>query len=213
MKRVVLTVVGLVAVGVFASTASVRADEAPRLSFLVDTGWASPENSVFGNTVSVGGGASYRLTNWFGVQVVATYAHFPVSQKAAQANWAQLLGTSYTYSVAGGALSSLTLATELRIALAGDPKGVVPYAIAGGGLSRTAEAASTVSMRYGDLLIDQLDVNALTSVRAMATVGAGFDVPVKRRVRVFAELRYQMLFRSSGRLEHIDLRAGVRLAP
>jgi hypothetical protein len=208
MNRVVLAVVGLAVLSV-----TVHAAEEPRFTFVADTGWSSPQNSSFGGALHVGGGVNHRLTNWFSVQGLVTYSHYPVSQEGAQVNWAQILGNAYTYKVNGGALSNVTFAGELKIALAGIPKEVVPYAIVGGGVTRSSEAASTVSMLLADQVIDQASFSQETSLRGMATVACGADIPVKRRVRVFAELRYQMIHRSTGHIEDIGLRFGVRLAP
>ncbi len=208
MNRAVLVLVGLTA-----SSVTAYAAETPRFTLLADVGWSQPQASSFGDAVYAGGGANLRLNDWFSVQGLISYSHFPISAEGAQRNWSGILGESYSYVVGGGALSNVTYSLELKIALAGNPKDVVPYLIAGGGVVREAQAASTVSMYLGDQLIDRLSFDSDRSLRGMGSVGLGADVPVRHRLRLFVELRYQMISRPDSRMEDVGLRAGIRLAP
>jgi hypothetical protein len=108
-------------------------------------------------------------------------------------------------------LSTLSFTGEVKISLAGNPKDVVPYAIAGGGVTRMSQAASTMSISYLGQPFDRETSPAELTTKTTTTVGVGVDVPVRRRVRVFVEARYRMIFRHGERLEYLGLRAGARI--
>jgi len=204
-----------VLLGIIMLSSTAWAQEPARVGLFFDAGFAAPQSITFKNTWGNGiigeGGVTFRLTNWFALQAVVGHGRFGVNEAALLDQLTTYASADASVDVRGGEISTWSFLGEAKISLSGNPNDVVPYAIAGVGTCHVTEAPSTIRLIYQGELYDEQETTGDSSSDATVTVGAGVDIPVKERVRFFAEARYQIVLQEFESLEHVGLRAGFRL--
>ena len=202
--------------GIIMLSSTAWAQEPARVGLFFDAGFAAPQSITFKNTWGTGvigeGGATFVLTNWFALQAVVGHGRFAVSEAAIRDQLTSYASADAAVDVLGGEISTWSFLGEAKISLSGNPNDVVPYAIAGVGMAHVTEAPSTIRLIYQGELYDEQKTTGSSSSDTTVSVGAGVDVPVKERVRFFAEARYQIILKEYESLEHVGLRAGFRLS-
>lgn len=192
------------------------AQEESKFHFIVNGGLSEPDapaefKAGWKEGSNIGGGIGYRFSPHLAIQGLVNYDRFSVdSERLLSELDLGPLPDFVDLEVTGAETSVLSLSGELKASLVGDPNRVSPYVTIGAGVADVKVGDITISTSFLGIEIEET-MAGISETVAMATVGAGLDIPFGERLGAFVEGRYQSNFTEGDTTDFSSIRAGIRI--